>query len=71
LAIFENHVHQWKKTFALKEGKVVEREKGVTYFGDGNWGTISTGCSTQKVSNATGIIEASSLTNHVWMIRLN
>jgi hypothetical protein len=33
---FENHNHAYKRTFAIKEGKV--DEKGVVYLGDGAWG---------------------------------
>mmetsp|Transcript_13387 Transcript_13387/g.11464 ORF Transcript_13387/g.11464 Transcript_13387/m.11464 type:complete len:150 (-) Transcript_13387:176-625(-) len=62
LAVFENHVHLWKKTFPIKNGSVVpEGEGGVVYFGDGNWGAVPGECSTSKDSNATGVLEAASM----------
>lgn len=70
MGIFENHVHRWKKTFPLKGGKVVDKDTGITYFGDGNWGTVSDPCTTAKISNATGIIEVSNTTNHVWIVKV-
>eukprot|EP00330_Aristerostoma_sp_ATCC50986_P002568 CAMPEP_0114587106 /NCGR_PEP_ID=MMETSP0125-20121206/10151_1 /TAXON_ID=485358 ORGANISM="Aristerostoma sp., Strain ATCC 50986" /NCGR_SAMPLE_ID=MMETSP0125 /ASSEMBLY_ACC=CAM_ASM_000245 /LENGTH=271 /DNA_ID=CAMNT_0001782855 /DNA_START=1054 /DNA_END=1866 /DNA_ORIENTATION=+ len=66
LAVFENHVHLWKKTYSLKGGKVVDKDDGVTYFGDGNWGVNHAGCDTTAVSNSTGILETSGPTNHIW-----
>jgi hypothetical protein len=34
---FENHDHTYKRTFPLKEGKVVD-EGGIVFLGDGAWG---------------------------------
>jgi acid phosphatase type 7 len=37
--VFENHDHSYKRTHTLLNGEVVEKGKGVTYIGDGCWGT--------------------------------
>jgi hypothetical protein len=69
-AIFENHVHVFKKTFPLKQGVV--DPNGVVYFGDGNWGITPNGCIEDgELENKTGIHEAASSRRHVWVLKLN
>lgn len=35
---FENHDHAYKRTYPLRDGKVVSDDLGITYIGDGAWG---------------------------------
>lgn len=37
--VFENHVHGFKITHPIKEGKI-NKEEGVVYIGDGSWGPL-------------------------------
>jgi len=73
VAVFENHVHLYKKTFPIKDDKVVPLEEGVVYFGDGNWGISPNACNIKNggAANATGLIEKSSNVNHVWIMEMN
>jgi len=73
VAVFENHVHLYKKTVPIHQDKKVPVEQGVTYFGDGNWGITPSACNIKHggTANATGLIEASSNMNHVWIIEMN
>ena len=41
---FENHVHQFKRTYPLKNGEVVNDTEGTIYFGDGAWGINTIDC---------------------------
>lgn len=69
-AIFENHVHMFKKTFPLKQGVV--DPNGVVYFGDGNWGITPNDCIERgELENKTGIHETASSQRHVWVLKLN
>lgn len=36
---FENHDHVYKRTFPIRDGRVDSR--GIVYFGDGAWGTVT------------------------------
>jgi acid phosphatase type 7 len=35
---FENHDHAYKRSYPLREGKVVAEGQGIVYIGDGAWG---------------------------------
>jgi hypothetical protein len=41
-AIFENHVHAFKRTLPITNN--APAENGTIYFGDGNWGADFFGC---------------------------
>ena len=69
-ALFENHVHLFKKTYPIKQG--VYDPNGIVYYGDGNWGITPSNCiSLGFLANDTGIIEVVNNTRHVWIVELN
>lgn len=41
--VFENHDHTYKRTYPLRNGKVVEDGAGIIYIGDGAWGKLRRG----------------------------
>lgn len=70
-SVFENHVHLYKKTFPIANGKVQPEGKGVVYFGDGNWGVNPSHCLKGGNWNITGFMEVYSNENHIWMIQIS
>jgi len=70
-AIFENHVHLFKKTFPLKNNQV-NHTHGIVYYGDGNWGVTPNVCleTTKDLNNDTKILEVANPTRHVWILNL-
>ena len=69
-ALFENHVHMFKKTFPLRQGQV--DSTGVVYLGDGNWGPNENTClQAGSQNNSNGVQEAVSNTRHVWLLKVN
>jgi len=70
-SVFENHVHLYKKTFPLVDDIIQPEGQGVVYFGDGNWGISPNECNgAENPYNATGLLEAWSTVNHVWLINI-
>jgi len=67
-SVFENHVHLYKKTHPMLDGEANPGGRGVTYFGDGNWGSSPYICDFD--GNSTGIMEAYSTSRHVWLINV-
>jgi len=68
-AIYENHVHLFKKTKPITDG-ALDEENGVVYFGDGNWGITPNECFPYD-GNSTAIMEVLGDTNHVWILQLS
>jgi len=70
-AIFENHVHLFKKTFPLRNSKV-DHENGIVYYGDGNWGVTPNVCLDvlHDLNNDTHVLEVANPTRHVWILNL-
>ena len=71
---FENHVHQYKRTFPLKANK--KSEKGTVYFGDGSMGVKSKNCRDKSKTYLSGkpfenIFETVITNNsdHFWVLR--
>jgi len=71
MTAFENHVHFYKRTKPLIQGK--EHPKGVLYLGDGAWGILPNTCKgTNKPRRSEfGIHEKAESLNHVWIVTLN
>ena len=71
---FENHVHQYKRTFPWKENK--KSVKGTVYFGDGSMGIRSVNCADDAKTYLPGrpfedIFETVITNNsdHFWVLR--
>ena len=66
-AVFENHVHSYKRTFPITGRQY--NENGTVYLGDGTWGAQPRHCA---VSNATGIMaELGSSENFFWVMNVD
>jgi hypothetical protein len=63
--VFENHDHNFKRTFPIKNMK--QDPDGVTYLGDGAWGVFVVGVAT----NERWFLEKSVAINHFYLARLN
>jgi len=62
-AIYENHVHAFKRTKSIKYG--MEDINGTIYLGDGNWGANFHGCDINNHS----LIEKTGIYNSVWLTK--
>jgi len=70
-AIFENHVHLFKKTFPLIQGKM-DKENGIVYYGDGNWGVTPNQCLVNgDLNNQTKTLEVATAERHVWILKIS
>jgi hypothetical protein len=65
-AVFENHVHVFKRTYPLTNG-TVNNETGIIYFGDGNIGVMSSDCEYNGNINGDIIANAQKV-NHIWVM---
>jgi hypothetical protein len=63
--VFENHDHNYKRTFPIRDGKV--NPEGVTYLGDGAWGVFVVGVAAEK----RWFLEKAVPINHFILVRLN
>ncbi|CAD8159556.1 unnamed protein product [Paramecium octaurelia] len=71
---FENHVHQYKRTYPLKANK--KSDKGTVYFGDGSMGIRTVNCEDESKTYLPGrpfddIFETVITNNsdHFWVLR--
>ena len=62
---FENHIHGFKRTKSIKNGK--PDISGTVYLGDGSWGPLVSSWSliNQDIMVKSGVL------NHVWIIKIN
>jgi hypothetical protein len=63
--VFENHDHNFKRTFPIKNGQ--RDPAGVTYLGDGAWGTFVVGIANDE----RWFLEKTMPINHFYLVRLN
>jgi hypothetical protein len=63
--VFENHDHNFKRTYPIKDGK--RDPAGVTYLGDGAWGTFIVGVAKDE----RWFLEKSMPINHFYLVKLN
>jgi len=63
--VFENHDHNFKRTVPIRNGK--RDPDGVTYLGDGAWGTFVVGVAREP----RWFLEKTSPINHFFLVRLN
>jgi acid phosphatase type 7 len=63
--VFENHDHNFKRTYSIKNGQ--RDADGVTYLGDGAWGTFVVGVAKEE----RWFLEKTMPINHFYLVRLN
>jgi hypothetical protein len=63
--VFENHDHNFKRTYPIKDGK--KDPAGVTYLGDGAWGTFIVGIAKEE----RWFLEKTMPINHFYLVKLN
>ena len=63
--VFENHDHNFKRTFPIKDGK--KDPEGVTYLGDGAWGVFVVGLAKEP----RWFLEKAMPINHFFLAKLN
>jgi len=71
MTAFENHVHFYKRTKPLIQGK--EHPKGVLYLGDGAWGILPNVCREPNKPRRSELYvhEKAESLNHVWIVTMN
>jgi len=65
----ENHVHSFKRTYPIKQGKI-NTEEGIVYIGDGSWAVILEECK-DPPSDVIDLFEKRSLEFHVWILEVD
>lgn len=63
--VFENHDHNFKRTYPIKNGK--KDPDGVTYLGDGAWGVFVVGVARDE----RWFLEKTMPINHFFLVKLN
>lgn len=63
--VFENHDHNFKRTHPIKNGK--KDQEGVTYLGDGAWGTFIVGVAKDE----RWFLAKTMPINHFFLVKLN
>jgi len=63
--VFENHDHNFKRTYPIKDGRV--DPDGVTYLGDGAWGTFVVGVAKEE----RWFLEKTMPINHFYLVKIN
>jgi acid phosphatase type 7 len=64
--VLENHDHNYKRTFPVRDGR--RDPPGVTYLGDGSWGAFVVGV---RAAEERWYLEKAQAVNHFILIRLN
>lgn len=65
-AAFEHHDHSYKRSYPLFEGKV-DLKKGITYIGDGGWGSTPK----TKYASSRWYLEKAQITRNFVLVDLN